>query len=56
MKKFLLIFLLLSCTPSTQNNNFNYKSLNFDKNLTFFEFKDLLEKYNYVKGYPNIED
>ena len=52
MKKLLLLFLLSSCTsyPEIDNN------LNFDKEMSFEEFKIMLKKYDRVSGYPDIDN
>ena len=54
MKKILLLLLLLS---SCSNNNLSSKNVNFnfDKDLTFNEFKDLLIKYNKLSPYPDLK-
>jgi hypothetical protein len=47
-----LIFLLfLTCCSS---NDLNKNIVNFDKNLTYDEFKELLVKYSKVSEYPDI--
>ena len=53
MKKIILIFFLLlnSCNKSVSNN----ETINFDNNVSFEEFKTLLEKYSDNSKYPNIE-
>ncbi len=56
MKK--LIFLLFLATCSTKNieNKLNNEVFDFNIDLNFDEFKTLLEKYNNVKGYPDINN
>ena len=51
MKKIIFLIFLTSCTSNNVNNNI----LDFNKDLTFDEFKILLEEYNKKKGYPDID-
>ena len=55
MKKLILFFFLTSCSSANLNNNLDSKILNFNKNLTFSEFKNLLENYNKISSYPDID-
>ena len=43
---------LTSCTSNSFNDN---KVLDFNMDMTFNEFKLLLEDYNKNKGYPDID-
>jgi hypothetical protein len=52
MKKFLFVLFLTSCTSNNFNNN---KGLDLNMDITFDEFKVLLEDYNKNKGYPDID-
>ena len=52
MKKLLLLILLSSCTSYPEINN----NLNFDQEMNFEEFKIMLEKYDRVSGYPDIDN
>ena len=54
MKKILLLLLLVSCSSQNLDDSFNNEVLDFDKELTFEEFKRLLVKYNKVNKYPDI--
>ena len=57
MKKFILIFLLLSGCVYNQNANINTVSdINFSDDLTLEEFKLKLEEYANNSPYPNIDD
>ena len=57
MKRFILIFLLLSGCINNQNANINVVSdLNFSDDLTLEEFKLKLEEYANNSPYPNIDD
>jgi hypothetical protein len=57
MKKFILIFLLLSGCVYNQNTNINTVSdINFSDDLTLEEFKLKLEEYANNSPYPNIDD
>ena len=57
MKKFILIFLLLSGCVYNQNTNINTVSdINFSDDLTLEEFKSKLEEYANNSPYPNIDN
>ena len=51
MKKIIFLIFLTTCTSKNVNNNI----LDFNMDLTFDEFKILLEEYNKKKGYPDID-
>ena len=51
MKKIIFLIFLTACTSKNVNNNI----LDFNIDLTFDEFKVLLEEYNKKKGYPDID-
>ena len=51
MKKIIFLIFLTACTTKNVNNNI----LDFNMDLTFDEFKVLLEEYNQKKGYPDID-
>ena len=51
MKKIIFLIFLTACTTKNVNNNI----LDFNMDLTFDEFKILLEEYNKKKGYPDID-
>ena len=55
MKKLLILFFLVSCTSPNSNINTNNKKLNFDENLSFEEFNQLLIQYGKTSPYPNID-
>ena len=55
MKKIIFVLFLSACSPENLNENLNINDLNFNKDLTFDEFKVLLEQYNRIKGYPEID-
>ena len=52
MKRLLFLILLSSCTSYSEINN----NLNFDRDIGFEEFKIMLEKYDRVSGYPDIDN
>ena len=52
MKKIIFLIFLTACTSKNVNNNI--LDFSMDQNLTFDEFKVLLEEYNKKKGYPYI--
>ena len=55
MKWIFILFFLVSCSPSNTNDTSINKVLDFNKNLTFQEFNDLLIKYTEIEPYPNID-
>ncbi len=54
MKKFIFLFFLVSCSTKINDSNLNNQIFDFNINLSFEEFESLLEKYNKVKKYPDI--
>ena len=54
MKKiiFFLLILLSSCTKAVTKSEI----LNFNKNLSFDQFKNLVEKYANNTDFPNIDN
>jgi len=52
MKKIIFLIFLAACTSKNVNNNI----LDFNMDLTYDEFKVLLEEYNKKKGYPDIDN
>tara|TARA_B100001123_G_C15141625_1_gene959729 strand:+ start:818 stop:976 length:159 start_codon:yes stop_codon:yes gene_type:complete len=50
MKKIIFFIFLTACTSKSINNNI----LDFNMDLTFDEFKILLDEYNKKKDYPDI--
>ena len=55
MKKFLILFFLTSCISHNTTLSSDDKKINFDDNLTFDEFNNLLTKYAKENPYPNID-
>ena len=51
MKKIIFLIFLTACS----SKNINNKILDFNMDLTYDEFKFLLEEYNKKKGYPDID-
>ena len=51
MKKIIFLIFLTACASKSVNNN----TLDFNMDLTFDEFKVLLEEYNKKKEYPDID-
>ena len=54
MKKLFFLFFLTACSLSNTNNDLNNEILDFDKELSFEEFKVLVDKYNSISNYPDI--
>tara|TARA_B100000795_G_C22454485_1_gene306840 strand:+ start:70 stop:237 length:168 start_codon:yes stop_codon:yes gene_type:complete len=55
MKKLLLLLFLTSCASPSLNYNKDNETLNFDNDLSFKEFNDLLIEYAKKNPYPNID-
>ena len=55
MKRLLILFFLTSCSTTNSNVNLNNIVLNFDDNLNFDDFKELLIQYVEISPYPNID-
>jgi hypothetical protein len=55
VKKLLILFFLASCTSPNLNIGTNNTNLNFDKDLSFDEFNQLLIQYSKISPYPNID-
>ena len=51
MKKIIFLIFLTACSSKNINNNI----LDFNMDLTYDEFKVLLEEYNKKRGYPDID-
>ena len=55
MKKLLILIFLVSCSSPNSNINTNNTKLNFNDDLSFNEFKQLLIQYAETSPYPNID-
>ena len=55
MKKLLILFFLVSCASPNSNIGTNNTKLNFDKDLSFEDFNELLIEYAKTSPYPNID-
>jgi hypothetical protein len=55
MKKLFLFLFLISCSSSEFNFDVKNEILDFNKDLTFDEFNELLIKYAETTSYPNID-
>jgi len=55
MKKLFFFLFLISCAAPNSNYNVNNQILDFNKDLTFDEFNQLLIKYAETTSYPNID-
>ena len=56
MKKLFLLFLLTACSSNNMSNDLNNEVLDFYRELTFEEFKVLVDKYNNISKYPDIDN
>ena len=54
-KKLIILFFLASCVSPNSNVDTNKTKLNFDDDLTFDEFNELLIQYAKTSPYPNID-
>ena len=54
MKKFYILFLLLTACSFHNNDNQNKEILDFSKKYSIEEYGAILEKYNARTGYPKI--
>ena len=55
LKKMLILFILMSCSTPSSQNELGSDSLNFDNKLTFNEFNELLKEYAKISSYPNLD-
>tara|TARA_B110000971_G_scaffold195515_1_gene209985 strand:- start:402 stop:572 length:171 start_codon:yes stop_codon:yes gene_type:complete len=55
MNKLFLFLFLISCSSTNANYNTNNKVFNFNEDLTFDEFNELLTEYAKTNPYPNID-
>ena len=56
MKKLFFLFLLTACSSNIMSNDLNNEVLDFDRELTFEEFRVLVDKYNNISKYPDIDN
>ena len=56
MKKLFFLFLLTSCSSNNISNNLNNEVLDFNRELSFEEFEVLVDKYNNISKYPDIDN
>ena len=56
MKKLLILIFLTSCASSNSNITENRTKLNFNDDLSFDEFNQLLIEYAETNPYPNIDE
>ncbi len=55
MKKLLILFFLASCSSPSPNIGTKNTDLNFNYDLSFDEFNELLIQYVKTSPYPNID-
>ncbi len=56
IKKILILIILTSCSTQNSTKNSNILSSNFDKYLSFEEFKNKLIEYTKIAPYPDINE
>jgi len=54
MKKLFFLFFLAACSTNNTSNDLNNEIFDFDRDLSFEEFKVLVDKYNSISKYPDI--
>ena len=54
MKKFYILFLLLTSCSFHNTDNLNKEILDFNKEYSIKEYGEILDKYNARTGYPKI--
>jgi hypothetical protein len=54
MKKLLILFFLTSCALPNSNISTSNPKLDFNNDLSFEEFNELLIEYSKTNPYPNI--
>ena len=54
MRTLLILFLLVSCVPPSPNVNHGNTGLNFNDDLSFDDFNNLLIEYAKTSPFPNI--
>ena len=55
IKRLLFLLILMSCSPNSSNVQNNTIKLNFDRDLSFNEFNEMLIEYAKKNPYPNID-
>ena len=55
MKKLIILFFLASCVPPNSNIDINKTKLNFNDDLSFEDFNELLIEYVKISPYPKID-
>ena len=56
MKKLFLFLCLVSCSSFNSNYDVTNENFNFNQDLTFNEFNELLIKYDQISPYPDIDE
>jgi hypothetical protein len=55
VKKLLLFFILSACTTSPINIEISDDDFDFEKDISIFDYKKKLNKYNKNNPYPEID-
>ena len=56
MKKLFFLFLLTACSTNDISTDLNNKVLDLNRELSFKEFSVLVDKYNNISKYPDIDN
>ena len=55
MRIFILFLFLISCGSPGSNYNSKNKTINFNGNLSFDKFNELLSEYTKLSPFPNMD-
>ena len=56
MKKLFFLLLLTACSSNNMGSDLNNKVLDFNRELSFEEFRVLVDKYSNISKYPDIDN
>ena len=56
MKKLFFLFFLAACSSNNISSDLNNKVLDFNRELSFEEFRVLLDNYSNISKYPDIDN
>ena len=56
MKKLFFLFILTACSSNNMSSDLNNKVLDFNRELSFEEFRVLVDKYTNISKYPGIDN
>ena len=56
MKKLFFLLFLTACSSNNTSIDLKNEIIDFDRDLNFEEFKVLVDKYNNISKYPDIDN